>query len=444
MWEYISARSFMHRRTAGLLTGLLLALPPTLTAQTGHQNGVGLIWQQHREYVLGALTLMAVLIGVVGLLLFERRKRMESESERLQLATIVESSEDAIIGLLLDGTILSWNLGAELMYGYTENDVLGQSISIIVPTDRQAELSAYLTKLAAAERIEHFETVRQKKDGERIAVSVGVSYIRDSRGRVVAAASIGRDISERQRTEQALRDSEQDLQRLAASLLNLQDTERRRLARELHDVTAQNVFALNMNLARLQRGLPEKSETERLLAESRELCDQSLQEIRTLSYVLHPPMLDQAGLVGALKWYVEGFNRRSGIEINIGSIKEVGRLPCDVETALFRVVQEGLTNISRHSGSSTGVIRLERQDDRVVLQITDHGRGMSKLALSEDESASPFGVGILAMRQRLRQVGGSLRVASGDLGTTVTASVPARIGGVHDKDFVGRRSQASA
>ena len=402
------------------------------------------LWEQHREYVLGAVTLIAILTGLVGWLLWERRKRMESESVRLQLATIVESSEDAIIGLSLDGRIRTWNIGAALMYGYSEDEVVGQSISVVVPPDRMDELSSYLVNLAAAERIEHFETVRLRKNGERIDVSVGVSYIRDSRGRIVAASSIGRDISARKRIEEALRESEQELQRLTVSLLNLQDTERRRLAGELHDVTAQNIFALNMNLARLQRGVVGPAETEALLAESRQLCDQALQEIRTLSYLLHPPMLDQAGLVGALRWYVEGFGRRSGIHIDIRRIEEVGRLPGDVETALFRVVQEGLTNISRHSGSSTGSIRLQRQGDQVVLQITDYGHGMSRLALSEAEGPSTLGVGIPAMRQRLRQFEGTLRLESSDQGTTVTASVPARIGGIDDTDLVGGRSQASA
>jgi len=400
--------------------------------------------EQHKGIVIGGLALILLLSALVGLLLLERSKRQRSEQSRLQLATVVESSEDAIITLDLDGKILTWNTGAELMYGYTAQEVLGRHISIIVPPDHKEVLDQNLERLAKNDRVENFETVRMRKDGTSINVSIGVSFIRDAKGRIIKSASITRDISQLKKAEEALRESEQELQRLTVRLLNLQDTERRRLARELHDVTAQNVFATSLNLSRLERSQLDPAEQRRLLAESRQLCDQALQEIRTLSYLLHPPVLDQAGLVGALKWYVEGFARRSGIEVDISSIKDVGRLDTDVETALFRVVQESLTNTSRHSGSSTAVIKLERQGDQVILQITDHGRGMSKLASSDTEGAASLGVGIPGMRQRLRQFGGILQIASNDRGTVVTASVPSRSAANDDSHLVGRRSQASA
>jgi signal transduction histidine kinase len=306
------------------------------------------------------------------------------------------------------------------------------------------ELSGYLRKLAAAERIEDFESVRLSQHGTRVDVSVGLSYIRDGRGRIIGAASIGRDISKRKRAEQALRESEQELQRLTVSLLNLQDTERRRLARELHDVTAQNVFATSLNLARLQRGHLRPAEAETLLADSRQLCEQALQEIRTLSYLLHPPTLDQTGLFGALRWYVEGFVRRSGINVDISSIHEVGRLPGDIETALFRVVQESLTNISRHSGSTTAAVSLTMEANEVILHVTDHGRGMSKLALADDNGHGALGVGIPGMRQRLRQFGGVLLVDSDERGTVVTARVPVANVSTDADPVVVKRSQANA
>jgi signal transduction histidine kinase len=190
-------------------------------------------------------------------------------------------------------------------------------------------------------------------------------------------------------------------------------------------VTAQNVFATSLNLSRLQRGHLKPAEAERLLADSRQLCEQALQEIRTLSYLLHPPTLDQIGIFGALRWFIEGFVRRSGIGVDISSIHEVGRLPGDIETALFRVVQESLTNISRHSGSTTAAVSLERDANDVVLRVTDHGHGMSKLALSEENGHGSLGVGIPGMRHRLRQFGGVLQLESNDRGTVVTARVPA-------------------
>jgi PAS domain S-box-containing protein len=324
---------------------------------------------QYKWYVVGAFSLIAVQTGLIAGLLAERRRLRRAEEGRLQLAAIVESSSDAIIGTSLDGRILSWNLGAELMCGYTVAEVLGRDISVIVPPERMEDISEGLMKLKTGEYIENFETEWLKRDGTRIDVSLSASPIKDMGGRVIAVATIARDITERKR-------SEQELHRLTARLLNLQDEERRRLALELHDVTAQNLFAINMNLSRLQRGRVETSEAKEILAESRRLGHQSLQEIRTLSYLLHPPMLDQAGLVDALKWYVSGFIKRSGINVEVLTIDEIGRLPPEIEVALFRIVQESLTNIRRHSGSSSASIRLEKDKDQVILQIRDHGRGV--------------------------------------------------------------------
>jgi PAS domain S-box-containing protein len=374
-------------------------------------------WDQYQRYVISAISLIVVQTGLIGSLLAERRRRRRAEEARRHLAAIVEFSDDAIIGTSLDGQILSWNPGAESMYGYTAHEMLGRHILAIVPPDRAEELSESMRKRRRGERIRDFETVRLRKDGTRIDVSVNISPIKDDRGRVIADATITRDVSERKRAEQ-------ELHRLTGHLLTLQDDERRRLARELHDVTAQNLFAINMNLSRLQRGRVESAEVKEILAESRNLGQQSLQEIRTLSYLLHPPMLDQAGLVDALKWYVDGFVKRSGIDVEVLPIQEIGRLPSEVETALFRIVQEGLSNIKRHSGSNSANIKLEKKKDRVILQIRDHGRGMKSEVASTESDGRSLGVGIPGMRQRLRQLGGNLQIESSDRGTLVTAMVP--------------------
>src|SRR5262249_4234378 len=199
---------------------------------------------------------------------------------------------------------------------------------------------------------------------------------------------------------------------------------RRRIARELHDVTAQNLFAATIGLARAERGL-QPAELRETLAECQTLCEQSLKEIRTLSYLLHPPMLDQAGLVPALEWYIEGFTRRSGIEVSLVAAEEIGRLSKDVERDLFRVVQEALTNVHRHSGSPIARIRLERQNHDLVLQIKDQGCGVrQKPAQANVSGIELLGVGIRGMHERLRQLSGRLEIESSDQGTTVTAVVP--------------------
>jgi signal transduction histidine kinase len=194
----------------------------------------------------------------------------------------------------------------------------------------------------------------------------------------------------------------------------------------LHDVTAQNLFAISINLARLQEPTPQLSPGfKEALLESQDLCEQSLHEIRTLSYLLHPPMLDQAGLVSALQWYIDGFTRRSGIDVGLVVTQEVGRLPREMETDLFRIVQEGLANVLRHSGSNTATVRLEKHATQLTLQIIDQGRGMPERAVTAvPNRVESLGVGIAGMRQRLRQLGGRLNINSVGQGTTVTATVP--------------------
>jgi PAS domain S-box-containing protein len=395
------------------------------------------LWGQHKEYVLAAVTFMTLQTGLIGWLLIERRGRRRAEEARLKLAAIVESSSDSIIGMSLDGKILSWNMGAALIYGYSAAEMIGRDISAIVPSDRIADVFDNLANLIRNEHIEHFESVRLKRDGTRIDVSVSLSPIKDAKGHVVAVASIARDVSERKRTEE-------ELQRLTAHLLNLQDEERRRLARELHDVTAQNLFMVNMNLSRLQGRRVDPLEAQDVLGDCRKLCDQSLQEIRTLSYLLHPPMLDEAGLVGAIRWYVNGYVKRSGIQIEVVAVDEIGRLSTEVETALFRIVQECLSNVRRHSGSSSADIRLKKEENEVILQISDHGRGMPKIDLTESDGLVSPGVGIPGMRQRLRQLGGILEIESSNHGMVVTAKVPIANGANHGSDLVSRRSQYSA
>jgi PAS domain S-box-containing protein len=222
-----------------------------------------------------------------------------------------------------------------------------------------------------------------------------------------------------------IKQTERELQELSARLLSAQDEERRRIARELHDVTGQNLTAIGLHLEILEKSVETSPAVKKLLTESRQLCRESQNEIRTLSYLLHPPELDVLGLVGALSWYVEGFWKRTGINVLLDTREDIGRLPREMETDLFRIVQEGLTNIMRHSGSETAIIRLEKSESQFVLQIEDSGRGLpKKMLLADEEPGSAFGVGIPGVRERLRQHGGSLEIRSTDQGTTLTCVVP--------------------
>jgi len=253
-------------------------------------------------------------------------------------------------------------------------------------------------------------------------------------GAVESLMIICEDVTDRVRSEKELTD-------LTARLFTIQDDERRRIARELHDGTAQNLFAISVDLAKLGTLVnQDNGECHSLIAESQSLVEQSLQEIRTLSYLLHPPLLDQAGLVSALQWYVQGFTKRSGIYIDLFA-QPIGRLPSDVEMALFRVVQEGLTNVRRHSGCEIAKIRLERKAETVILEISDEGIGLgtnSKNGNGHSDSSIGMGVGIPGMRQRLRQLGGELEIKSSELGTNISVVVPLTNGANHGTNPSGR------
>jgi signal transduction histidine kinase len=225
------------------------------------------------------------------------------------------------------------------------------------------------------------------------------------------------EIAERAQAEGSLR-------QLSARLLRVQDEERRRLARELHDSTAQSLAALSMNLAVARRAGGALDDRARMaLDESERLAQRCTSEIRSLSYVLHPPLLEEVGLPAALRWCAEGFARHSGISVDLDLPTDFGRLPVDVETALFRIVQECLTNVQRHSGSPTTRIRLVRKPEWVTMEVRDQGRGMPAGALSRRDAVESLGVGLLGMRERVRQLGGQISIDSSGKGTTVQVEI---------------------
>jgi signal transduction histidine kinase len=229
-------------------------------------------------------------------------------------------------------------------------------------------------------------------------------------------------IRERAAIEYTLRQQRNELRALANRLMHAQDDERRRIAKMLHETTAQDLAALKMLLARLNRTADRLSESERqALTESISLAEQSMTEIRTVSYLLHPPFLDEAGLLTALRWYARGFAERSGVKVDLDLPESVERLPLDTETKLFRIVQESLTNIHRHTASETARIRLWRETETLVLEIEDRGHGIPHALLKRITSGGDgVGVGIAGMSERIEQLGGRLEITSRDHGTTGT------------------------
>jgi PAS domain S-box-containing protein len=259
-------------------------------------------------------------------------------------------------------------------------------------------------------------------DGIRKIIENSAVPIRDTSNRITGAVIVHEDISARKTAERERNESYTQLRTLTARLMRAQDDERRRIAQMLHETTAQDLAALKMLLARLNRTAEGLSDSERgALTESVALAEQAMTEVRTLSYLLYPPFLDETGLLSALRWYAAGFGERSGIHVSLDVPDSFERLSLDAETALFRIVQESLINIHRHAGSESAAIRLRRDADTLVLEIEDRGRGIEDASLAHILSGEGAGVGIAGMRERIEQLGGRLEITSSENGTTVRA-----------------------
>jgi PAS domain S-box-containing protein len=663
-----------------------------------------------KTLVLDARRLAGAGNPLIVLTFHDVTERKQAERTTSLLAAIVDCSDDAILSKKLDGTITSWNQSAERLFGYKAEEAVGQHITLIVPWERRSEEEGILRRLASGERVEHFETVRRRKDGTSLDVSLTISPIRDAAGRVIGASNVARDVSERKRIEAALRESEErfraivettpecvklisadgtllhmnrpglkmvgahsadevvgksvydliapedrdrfkafnqsicrgeqgslqfdivgidgkrrhmetqaaplrnpdetivhlavtadiserklaeellhrseerfralvnassdvvyrmspdwsqmlefdgrgfladtgrprndwldeyihpddqpivlrtireavrtkrtfelehrirrtdgtlgwtnsravpllnvsgeilewfgaasdvtsrkeaeenfrklaqtldaevrartreleaqsnEIRQLSWRLLTSQDEQRRHIARELHDSAGQTLTVLGINLAQLVqktgRRAPElASEAE----EIQETVQQLHREIRTTSYLLHPPLLDENGLYSAINWYVQGLLERSGLEICLDISQEFGRLPSDIELVIFRLVQECLTNIHRHSESKSASIRIVREPDRITMEIKDQGKGMSPARLAEIQLEGA-GVGIRGMRERLRQFEGTLNIESESSGTCVIATIPVLKGGSSEDQSKAQRLQAA-
>ena len=510
-------------------------------------------------------------------------ERKQSEKANSLLAAIVDSSDDAIVSKTLDGIITSWNKSANRILGYAPEEAIGQHITLIIPEDRRAEETEIIERIRRGDRLEHFETVRRRKDGTLVDVALTVSPVKDAFGRIVGASKVARDITERKRAEldrqrfitladrctefigmcdmeyqpfylneaalrtvglgstddlrsvkvsdfffpedrsfienefipqvlregrgdveirfrhfktgeaiwmiynvfvirdragkeialatfsqnitnrkemeNALRQSEEQLRvlsneleakvqrrtaeleernaeilqqseqlrELSKRLLIAQDEERRRIARELHDSAGQLVAALGMTISGFSAYAQREPAFANTLQNTEDLLQQLTAEIRTTSYLLHPPLLDENGLRLALALYLDGLRERSNLDIDFQISENFGRLPANLELALFRIVQESLTNVHRHSGSKTATIRLARNADSVTMVIKDYGRGISSEKLTAIR-AQRAGVGVTGMRERMRPFRGVMDIQSDGAGVTVSITVPVSSG----------------
>lgn len=387
---------------------------------------------------LTASSLLGILLALLivlasGLLLARQYRRLERTEAQLQeseqrFRTLVEGVQDyAIYAMDPAGRVASWNAGAERIKGYQAAEIIGQHFSrFYSQSEVESRKPEKALQVAASEGRFQDEGWRVRKDGSRFWASAVLTALRDPQGRLIGYSKITRDLTAHKQAEEALRESERSLRQLSTQLLRIQDEERRRLGRELHDSAGQYLAVLKMRLDMLESSSGLDDDLRHRLTECIQLSTEAIREVRTTSYEMYPPMLDEAGLRSAIPWFLDGFRERSGVDISFEIPEDFKRPSRDVELAVFRVLQESLTNIRRHSGSSSAYVRVDMQDGMMSLQVADQGKGIPREVLDalNQGSLGKLGIGLRGMKERMRQLGGSLEISSNGHGTIVTATVP--------------------
>jgi PAS domain S-box-containing protein len=345
-----------------------------------------------------------------------------------QFRPLVESVKDYAIYMLdTDGKIVSWNQGAERIKGYKAEEIIGRHFCCFYTPEDREEGKPEKTLSNAAEKGQlETEGWRVRKDGSRFWADVVVTTLYDSKGRVLAFLKITRDLTGRLQKQRALRASQETMRHLSNQLLHAQDEERKRIGRELHDGVGQYLAILKMYLESLKSNQFSTETIKQKLSDCIQLANEAMRGIRTTSYELSPPMLEECGLDQAVPWFLEGFMERSGI-ITTYDISGIKRLPNDLEIAIFRVLQECLANTRRHSESPKVHVRLQQKDGTLLLEVRDWGKGIPQDILDAFNNDSPgrLGVGLRSIKERIDLLSGELKVDSNKRGTTITASVPA-------------------
>ena len=349
-------------------------------------------------------------VGAVNMLV-DLTERSHAEQVRQLLAAIVEGSDDAIVGKDLNGVIASWNPGAERLFGYTADEVVGKCVTCLFPVDLLHEETLILERIRRGERIEHYDTVRRRKDGSLVDISLTVSPLRNAAGTVTGVSKIARDISLRKKAEH---------ERARA----LQDEDRRRIAQELHDSTTQHLVAIGLNLMRMRADAAGGTKALNILDEIEGSLAEAAKELRAFTYLLHPPDLQREGLSATLGRYIEGFGTRTGLKMTLRSCGRVDQLSLELQRALLRVVQEALTNVYRHASATRVSVNLRCGGKRLRLLISDDGQGTEATSGHQNGESFRLGVGIPGMIARMRQFGGNLDIRSSPNGTAIRATVP--------------------
>jgi PAS domain S-box-containing protein len=342
------------------------------------------------------------------------------------LASIVSDSQDAILSKDLDGIILSWNPGAERLYGFSAEEAIGSHIALIVPEDRHGEIDEILDRIRRGEKMEHYETVRRRRDGDVVLVSVTVSPICVD-DEVVGASVIARDVTRRFEIERALAESEQHRRSILARMLRAEEEERSRIATALHDDTVQvmtaSLFAMDRAaLVARRRG---DSRIDEALAYARATLEEATERTRRLMFELRPAVLHDHGLAAALRLLADQTAREVGATARVEG--DVGRYDAVTEELLYRSAQEALANVRRHAGADTITVTLEGRPGWLEVAVEDDGRGFDVVDVRNRPDAA-FHLGLETLVERVRAAGGHARIASHPgQGTRISFALPATL-----------------
>ena len=400
-------QSLLDIQRDGFVKGVMVVLT---------KSGERRVWEYHNTLRTDGVT-APIVRGVAHDVTERRRVEKALRLSEEKFSKAFRCSPNIVwISTLQEGRVLDVNEAFERHCGYKRDEVIGHTkVELQLWIDigeREILIDTVRRQGSARDQEVHFRT----KSGQVLVILLSVELI-ELQGQH-CLLTVGQDITARKQAEGELR-------HLSGRLLQSQDEERRRIARDLHDSTGQDLVALATMLGQLRASAPSREQKSRkLLSACKELADQCIREVRTLSYVLHPPVLDDAGLVDAIRDYVKGFTQRSGIQVKLELSSLLGRMARDVELALFRVVQESLTNIHRHSGSRLARIRIDRNSN-LTLEISDLGQDSPARASEVRElPLLGAGVGIHSMQERVKLIGGHLEVDFANHGTTVRVTMP--------------------
>lgn len=428
----LGATTRRHATAVRLADGLLRAVVAGLGAELGPATAHATSESRESRAADGD--------GLQGLVFRLARERARVEAElRTRYESfhlILEAAPLAIVTADPQLRVTRWNRAATQLFGWSKEEVLG-TLYPLVPEDRQEESRTLLGRYAAQERIVDFETRRLRKDGSLVDVSICGAAVRDARGEIVelicmfaditerrqAAEALRLDIERRERVEAELRGSREKLRGLSARLLRVREEERTRIAREIHDELGQSLTGLALQLsalaARVPPGLDEvRGQLQSLLT----LANQTQGTVREIAAKLRPTVLDSEGLDAAVEWLVADFRARTGIPCELALRRQSIAAGSELSTALFRILQEALTNVARHAGASRVEVSLAAEGGRAVLEVRDDGRGIAAEEASFDHS-----LGLLGMDERARALGGRIEIhGETGRGTTLRASIPLR------------------